>query len=600
VWPGLGGKGSLVLKRTLTILLFFPWFFFPFSGEKTLFADKTLKVGVYENEPLVFTNADGKVQGLYIDVLETIAEREGWRIEYVHGTWAQCLDRLEKAGIDLLVGIAYSEERDERFDFTNETLLSNWGQLYTGKINSGIESILDLSGKRVAVLKGDVYSKGFRSILRRFGIKSDFVQVETYSQVFRILEQGEADAALITRLYGLLHEKDFNVFRSPVICCPVELRFAVPEGRNLDIASTIDRYLMTLKEDKGSVYYRSMNRWFGVGGKPTFPVWFWWVLGGAGSLVLLFLAGNFFLRAQVRARTRELEEQITARNLAEERLRRQSEQLEQTVSERTAELQARVREVEHLNRALANLLEDFQGANRNLERTSKQLERANEELEAFTYSVSHDLRAPLRAMEGFAQALLEDYAEGLSQEGREYARRITASARRMDVLIQDLLQYSRLSRMKVELFRVSLEQVMDRVLAQLEAEIRERGAVMDVARPLPEVYGNPLVLEQILANLLSNAIKFVAPGVRPRVRIRPEVEENRVRIWVEDNGIGVPAEHRERIFRIFECLHGIETYEGTGVGLAIVKRGVERMEGRFGLEPGKREGSRFWVDLKKA
>jgi len=231
------------------------------------------------------------------------------------------------------------------------------------------------------------------------------------------------------------------------------------------------------------------------------------------------------------------------------------------------------------------------------ERTAR-LEAANQELEAFVYSVSHDLRAPLRAMEGFAQALLEDYADCLDEQGRDYARRIVAAAQRMDGLIEDLLQYSRLSRMHVEFHPVSLEQVISSVLTQLEGEIRAREAEVKVVPPFPEVLGHRSILEQVLGNLLSNALKFVPKEVRPHVRLWAEPRKRWVRIWVEDNGIGIAPEHQRRIFRIFERLHGVETYPGTGIGLALVQKGIERLGGRCGVESEVGKGSRFWVELK--
>jgi len=277
-----------------------------------------------------------------------------------------------------------------------------------------------------------------------------------------------------------------------------------------------------------------------------------------------------------------------------------AKELERRVAERTAELQERVKETERLNRILAGLLGDLQVTNRRLETATRSLQRANEELEAFAYSVSHDLRAPLRAMQGFASALLEDYGDRLDAVGRDYANRIVAAAQHMDTLIEDLLSYSRLSRIEVKLRPVSLEQVVGEVLAQLEGEIRRRKARIRVEKPLPEVMGHQPILVQVLSNLLSNALKFVAPDRSPRVRVWAEESGERVRLWVEDNGIGIASGDQERIFRIFERLHGIEKYPGTGIGLAIVKKGVEHMGGRAGVESEPGRGSRFWVELEGA
>ncbi len=237
-------------------------------------------------------------------------------------------------------------------------------------------------------------------------------------------------------------------------------------------------------------------------------------------------------------------------------------------------------------------LEDF------IAQRTDQLEAANKELEAFAYSVSHDLRAPLRAMEGFANALLEDYAEHLDAIGKDYARRVVSAAQHMDTLIQDLLAYSRLSRSALKPGTVSLDGVLGEVMHQFNNDIQKTGAQIRVERPLPEVLGDHATLVQVLSNLLSNAIKFVQPGVKPGVKIWAEEKNGRVRLWVEDTGIGIAPEYYDRIFRIFERLQGVETYPGTGVGLAIVKKGLERMGGQAGVESAPGRGSKFWVELR--
>ncbi|PYJ82757.1 MAG: hypothetical protein DME22_17480, partial [Verrucomicrobia bacterium] len=233
-----------------------------------------------------------------------------------------------------------------------------------------------------------------------------------------------------------------------------------------------------------------------------------------------------------------------------------------------------------------------------IERTA-QLEAINKELESFTYSVSHDLRAPLRALQGLSNALLEDYAARFDDTGKDYCHRIVTAAGRMDTLIQDLLAYSRLSRTDLELKAVDLAVVVADVKHQLESDLHEKKVKLAVEGILPAVLGHRATLGQVVGNLVSNAIKFVAPGVTPRVRLRGEESGDFFRLWIEDNGIGVAAEHRERIFRIFERLHGVETYPGTGIGLAIVQRGVERLGGRVGLESAEGKGSKFWIELKK-
>ncbi len=228
------------------------------------------------------------------------------------------------------------------------------------------------------------------------------------------------------------------------------------------------------------------------------------------------------------------------------------------------------------------------------ERTAS-LELANSQLEAFAYSVSHDLRAPLRGMHGLAHALLEDYAADLDARARDYAERIVAEATHLDKLIQDLLAYSRLTRIDVALDTVDVREVVEAALHNLDDDIRHQHASIEIEPNLPRLRANRAVLVQVLTNLISNAIKF--GGADPIVRVRAQQDNGVARVWVEDHGIGIDPRHHERIFRAFERLHGVEEYPGTGIGLAIVLKGIERLGGRVGVESREGHGSQFWFEL---
>jgi PAS domain S-box-containing protein len=233
-------------------------------------------------------------------------------------------------------------------------------------------------------------------------------------------------------------------------------------------------------------------------------------------------------------------------------------------------------------------------------RVDQRLVEMNRELESFCYIVSHDLRAPLRAMQGFADALVEDYAFQLDSVAQDYARRIVGASRRMDRLIQDLLIYSRLTRNEIPLSSLPLESALDEALGVLEGELQKAGTEIQKEEPLPAVRAHQPTLVQVLTHLIDNAIKFVGPDVTPVIRFYQEENGDCVRLWIQDNGIGISPEFHAKIFRVFERLHPPERYPGTGIGLAIARRGMERMEGRLGVESELGQGSRFWIELKRA
>jgi PAS domain S-box-containing protein len=222
---------------------------------------------------------------------------------------------------------------------------------------------------------------------------------------------------------------------------------------------------------------------------------------------------------------------------------------------------------------------------------------AQQAVEAFAYSVSHDLRAPLRGIEGFARILLDDFGEAMGAAGRRYAERIAAAADRLQLLIADLLTFSRLQRAEIKLRPVDASRIVHRQVEQVRTLVGGDDAVIEIAEPLPRVRAEPAVLEQAFANLLSNAVKFRRHGERASVRVRGEVQGDRVRFWVEDEGIGIAPEHQERIFGAFERLHGQESYPGSGMGLAIVKAGIERMSGAAGVVSEAGRGAKFWIEL---
>jgi PAS domain S-box-containing protein len=231
------------------------------------------------------------------------------------------------------------------------------------------------------------------------------------------------------------------------------------------------------------------------------------------------------------------------------------------------------------------------------ERTARLTETIGE-LEAFSYSIAHDMRAPLRAMRGFSGILCNEHASRLDKEAQDYLQRISRSAERLDLLIHDVLDYSKIVRGTFPAESVDTGKLMRDIIETYPNLQQDRAEVL-LIDPLPMVLANTAALTQVFSNLLGNAVKFVAPGVKPRVLVRGEAAGELVRIWFEDNGIGMEPGSKEKIFRMFQRLNPANLYEGTGIGLAIVRKALERMGGRVGFESVPGQGSRFWVDLPR-
>lgn len=314
-------KGLFILLVLILVFLLF----LSLPGE----TKRTLLVGAYDNPPLVFRDRDGRVRGMYPEVLEHIAQREGWGIEYIFLPFSSLLSHLREGRLDLLLSVVYTEERAKYLDFNHQTFLVNWGEVYTSPASFSVSSLSDLASKKIAVGKDDVYGEELKRLLHNLQIDAQFWETEDYRGVFTAVKEGMADAGVVSRLYGGQFAKTAGLAATPIVFLPTELRFAVPRGKNREIIDTIDEHLLVLKVESNSIYYQSLNYWLSIKEEEWhLPSWIKWSLIIVSVAFSLTLFLSYFLRREVRRQTKELVEksealaqEIKERKALEEELR---------------------------------------------------------------------------------------------------------------------------------------------------------------------------------------------------------------------------------------------------------------------------------------
>ncbi|WP_300674606.1 transporter substrate-binding domain-containing protein [Desulfoluna sp.] len=292
-------------------------------------AGRSLRVGIFQNYPLVFQDDQGTARGIYIDLLEEIAKKENWTLIYVPDTWNNCLENLRSGRIDLMTSITSTQERKAYLHFSRENVLMMWGQVYTRK-DLSIQTILDMQGLRVAILKGGINGINFKKLIGTFNVRCDIIPFNTYAEIFQSLASGQVDAGVVNNVSGKALEETYGLTSSPILFNPFSLLFAVPAGTDDHLLTILDKHLKTWKQDKGSFYYTTLKAWYGKteATKTMMPPWVFYLLGGGCFLVMVLFVWMRLLNHQVKTHTHDLtqtntqlKKEITERQRAEDNLR---------------------------------------------------------------------------------------------------------------------------------------------------------------------------------------------------------------------------------------------------------------------------------------
>lgn len=289
---------------------------------------------------------------------------------------------------------------------------------------------------------------------------------------------------------------------------------------------------------------------------------------------------------------------ISGRKERETDLQNLTNNLEAEVEQRTTELREKVNKLNRSKEAMLYMVEDLNQITAELKNEREKLERSNRELDAFTYSVSHDLRAPLRAINGFSKFLIEDYTDRLDPEGKRFLDTIRENAAKMDQLILDMLSLSRISRSELKMAPVDMEAIIRSMFHEIASEEEKKSFKMIIQR-VPAVTGDSALLKQVWQNLIANALKYSSKSKLKKIEIGANIDDIYITYFIKDHGAGFDDKYKHKLFGVFQRLHREDEFKGTGVGLAIIKRIIDRHNGKVWAEGAPDKGATFYFSLPK-
>jgi signal transduction histidine kinase len=507
---------------------------------------------------------DGKPVGIVVDLAYALADKAGLSVIVEAMDWSTAQSEVLHGQADALLQINPNPERERIYDFSDPLLDSKF-QIFRKATRTDIQSLASLRGMKVGVESG-----GFPAQQLGGGGVYQLVPVPTWKAAFILLNAGQVDAVIVDRWVGE-YELAINRFEGITIVDPPVAenysRIAVGKG-NKELLEKINLGLAQIKQD--GTYQRILDKW-----QPLGVIYFTRQFVDNLALYAILTSAAIIVGVSILIFNAAARKKLLAT-------------LEQRIKERTLELEAHK----------ASLEDTVNTRTRELASSNERLLAANDELESFSYSVSHDLRAPLRAIDGFSRILLDEEASGLGPEGTRLLHMIQTNTSKMSQLIDDILAFSRMGRVELKRTDVDMEEIAQTAYDELVTSTTDHPIEFRLG-PLPRVPADPAMMKQVFANLLGNAVKYSAPTPRVLIEVEGQIQNGEAVYVVKDNGVGFDMKYADKLFGVFQRLHGTSEFSGTGIGLSIVKRVITRHGGRVWAEGKVGQGATFGFSLPR-